>query len=70
MAWREALFLTNDDGIEAPGLHHLIRKLHSRGHPLAVLAPASEQSASGMRLTLHSGLKFENRNDLLEKLDL
>ncbi|MEE3083733.1 MAG: 5'/3'-nucleotidase SurE, partial [Candidatus Thermoplasmatota archaeon] len=46
------------------------RKLHSRGHPLAVLAPASEQSASGMRLTLHSGLKFENRNDLLEKLDL
>ena len=70
MAWREALFLTNDDGIEAQGLHHLIRKLHSRGHPLAVLAPANEQSASGMQLTLRSGLKFENRNDLIQKLDL
>jgi len=70
MAWREALFLTNDDGIDAPGLHYLISQLHALGHPLAVLAPASQQSASGMRLTLHSGLKFENRSDLIEKLEL
>ena len=52
MAWREPLFLTNDDGIEAAGLHQLIRILHQRGHPLAVLAPAQQQSASGMRLSL------------------
>ena len=56
MAWREPLFLTNDDGIEAPGLHRLIQMLHRRGHPLAVLAPAEEQSASSMRLSLKNEL--------------
>ena len=70
MAWREPLFLTNDDGIEAPGLHRLIQILHNRGHPLAILAPASEQSASAMRLTLMNELEFRNRNDLIKTLQL
>ena len=70
MTWREPLFLTNDDGIEAAGLHHLIQVLHARGHPLAVLAPANEQSASGMRLSLRSELKFTDRSDLVEQLQL
>ena len=70
MTWRPPLFLTNDDGIEAPGLQHLIRVLHGRGHPLAVLAPAREQSAAGMKLTLHSGLAFADRSDLVRRLDL
>ena len=70
MAWREPLFLTNDDGIEAPGLHRLIQILHNRGHPLAVLAPAREQSASAMRLSLHNDLEFINRNDLVQTLKL
>ena len=70
MAWREPLFLTNDDGIEAPGLHRLIQILHNRGHPLAVLAPAQEQSASAMRLSLKNELEFKNRNDLIQTLAL
>ena len=70
MAWREPLFLTNDDGIEAAGLHQLIQILHNRGHPLAVLAPAQEQSASGMRLSLKKDLEFTNRNDLVQTLKL
>ena len=70
MAWREPLFLTNDDGVEAPGLHQLIQVLHGRGHPLAVLAPAREQSASSMRLSLQNELKFTNRSDLIETLNL
>ena len=70
MAWREPLFLTNDDGIEASGLHRLIQILHSRGHPLAVLAPASEQSATAMRLSLKKELIFEDRNVLVSTLNL
>lgn len=70
MAWREPLFLTNDDGIEAAGLHRLIQVLHGRGHPLAVLAPAQEQSASAMRLSLKSDLEFTDRNDLIQTLKL
>tara|TARA_Y100000589_G_scaffold17200_1_gene14168 strand:+ start:27115 stop:28071 length:957 start_codon:yes stop_codon:yes gene_type:complete len=70
MSWREPLFLTNDDGIEASGLQYLIQILHRRGHPLAVLAPSHEQSASGMRLTLKNPLEFTNREDLISTLDL
>ena len=70
MGWREPLFLTNDDGIEADGLHRLIRILHNRGHPLAVLAPAQEQSASAMRLSLKNDLQFKDRNDLSNTLEL
>jgi 5'/3'-nucleotidase SurE len=70
MAWREPLFLTNDDGIDAAGLHRLIQILHARGHPLAVLAPAREQSASAMRLSLKKELEFTDRNDLIQSLNL
>jgi len=63
---RAALFMTNDDGIESAGLHLLISALHARGHPLVVLAPASEQSCSGMRLTLRHDLKFEERSDIAD----
>ena len=70
MSWRAPLFLTNDDGIDAPGLQYLIQILHKRGHPLAVLAPAQEQSASAMRLTLQNPLEFTERNDLVDKLGL
>ncbi|HIC50248.1 MAG TPA: hypothetical protein EYP01_02180, partial [Candidatus Poseidoniales archaeon] len=65
---RAALFLTNDDGIDSAGLHLLIEALHARGHPLVVLAPASEQSCSGMRLTLRHDLEFEEREDIANSL--
>ena len=65
---KPCLLLTNDDGIEAPGLHALIRGLHKKGYPIVVMAPANEQSASGMRLSLRSNLKFEERSDLAESL--
>ncbi len=61
---KPALFLTNDDGVEAKGLHVLIKELHSIGYPIVVLAPASEQSCSGMRLTLSHNLKFQEREDI------
>ena len=65
---RASLFLTNDDGIDSAGLHLLISALHARGHPLVVLAPASEQSCSGMRLTLRHDLEFEEREDIAASL--
>ncbi len=65
---RPCLFLTNDDGVETSGLHALIRGLHARGFPIVVIAPAREQSASGMRLSLRHDLKFVERTDIAEKL--
>jgi len=58
------LLITNDDGIEADGLIALVTRLHNEGHPIVVLAPQEEQSATGMKLTLSSGMKFTERTDI------
>ena len=62
------LLVTNDDGIDAEGLISLVKRLHSKGHPVVVLAPQNEQSATGMKLTLSSGMQFTERKDLSEAI--
>ena len=62
------LLVTNDDGIDADGLVSLVTRLHSEGHPVVVLAPQSEQSATGMKLTLSTGMQFTERKDLSEAI--
>ena len=64
------LLITNDDGIESDGLTSLVRALHERGHPIFVLAPASEQSATGMKLTLQSNMSFVERDDMSKDIAL
>ena len=64
------LFITNDDGIDSEGLLSLVRSLHRRGHPIVVLAPESEQSATGMKLTLKSNMRFVEREDLSKEIEI
>ena len=54
------ILLTNDDGIEAPGLEALIGILKEE-HKCLVVAPASEKSASSHSLTLGQKLIVEER---------
>jgi 5'-nucleotidase len=44
------ILVTNDDGIDAPGLAALVGKLVAVGHDVAVAAPSSERSGSGTSL--------------------
>lgn len=41
------IFVTNDDGIESPGLHALARALHTCGHEVVIVAPARDYSGFG-----------------------
>ncbi len=41
------LLVTNDDGIDSPFLHDLVRALLAMGHELSVVAPKTEQSWIG-----------------------
>lgn len=61
---RPSILVTNDDGVEAPGLFALVSKLHSEGFPVLVVAPRGEQSASGMRLTLRKPMRIEVHTDI------
>jgi 5'/3'-nucleotidase SurE len=41
------IMLTNDDGIDAPGLRAVYKALVAAGHRVSVVAPSSEQSSTG-----------------------
>jgi 5'-nucleotidase len=41
------VLITNDDGVEAPGLHALAHSIHTAGHDVLVVAPSGERSGSG-----------------------
>lgn len=64
------ILLTNDDGIDAPGLHALARALKTCGHEVLIVAPALDHSGFGAALgPLHvtNQVTFEDRKieDLL-----
>jgi 5'-nucleotidase len=52
------LLITNDDGIEAPGLRALVRALEGLG-TISVVAPKSERSAAAQSLTLRHPIYVE-----------
>lgn len=52
------ILLTNDDGIEAAGLHALFGALRDLGE-VCVVAPAKVQSATSHAITLHRGVVVE-----------
>jgi len=41
------VLVTNDDGVEAPGIHALAAAVAAAGHDVYVVAPAGERSGSG-----------------------
>ncbi|MGE5789752.1 MAG: 5'/3'-nucleotidase SurE [Syntrophaceae bacterium] len=55
---RDAILVTNDDGVHAPGLIALFKAMKDLGDAF-VVAPDRERSAVGHALTLHRPLKAE-----------
>ena len=51
--------LTNDDGHRAPGIRALHGMLKQKGHRVSVVAPSTEQSATGMGVTSRRNLALE-----------
>ncbi|RMF47156.1 MAG: 5'/3'-nucleotidase SurE [Deltaproteobacteria bacterium] len=56
------ILVTNDDGIQSPGLHALAEGLRPLGD-VVVVAPDRERSAVGHALTLHAPLRAEHLRD-------
>ncbi|MDE2853576.1 MAG: 5'/3'-nucleotidase SurE [Chloroflexota bacterium] len=55
-----SIIATNDDGIDAPGLLALAEAMRELG-PVRVCAPASNQSASGHKITLFQDIAYSRR---------
>ena len=56
------ILITNDDGIEAPGLRALVQSLADLGE-ISVVAPSHERSASAQALTLRHPIYFDRVAD-------
>jgi len=54
------ILLTNDDGIDAPGLWAAVRSLRKVGE-VCVVAPLHEQSGVGAALTLHAPVEVQEQ---------
>lgn len=54
------ILVTNDDGIDSPGLHALAQSLQAVGE-VTVIAPDSNRSAIGRGITIHHPLHLEER---------
>ena len=61
------ILVTNDDGIQAPGLRALMEALHPLAE-ITVVAPEREQSAVGHAITMHKPLRVRSLPD--EKFSL
>lgn len=53
------IVLTNDDGIDAPGLEALRQALAGNGASIVVVAPRDPQSGVGHRVTTHTPIRVE-----------
>lgn len=63
-----SILLTNDDGIQSPGLDRLADVLASVGQ-VTVVAPDRERSASSHSLTLHRPLRIHARGERRHAID-
>lgn len=57
------VLLTNDDGIDAPGIAAAEKAVLMRGWDVVVVAPDVEKSMCGHRVTTHEPLKVEKRGE-------
>ncbi len=62
------ILITNDDGINAPGLKALLQPLKNAGHKLILAAPAFESSASSHSITVHEPIFVDEY--YIEHLDI
>lgn len=58
MKTRPKILITNDDGVEAPGIRHLWEALHEQAD-CTIVAPATEQSGRGCSITIHEPVRLQ-----------
>ena len=57
------ILLTNDDGIDAPGINILGKYLADAGHELTWCAPKTQQSAASHSITLHKPIPLHRYSE-------
>jgi 5'-nucleotidase len=57
------VLVSNDDGVDAPGIRHLAQALREAGHQVTVVAPDRDRSGASNSLTLDQPIRAQRRSD-------
>lgn len=63
------IILTNDDGIDAPGIQALKQAIENISSNNIIVAPKVQHSGCGHQVTTHRGINVEQRNPLAYAVD-
>ncbi len=63
------ILLTNDDGYDTPGIKAVHDALVTAGHHVTLVAPLSNQSGSGMRVSTQGTLAYEEHSEGVWSVD-
>lgn len=63
------ILLTNDDGYDTPGINAVRQTLLAAGHDVTLVAPLSNQSGSGMRVTTQGVLDYIEHSEGIWSVD-
>jgi 5'/3'-nucleotidase SurE len=63
------ILLTNDDGYDAPGIKAVHEALVAAGHYVTLVAPQTDQSGSGMRVSTQGTLDYERHDEGIWSVD-
>ena len=57
------ILVSNDDGVDAPGIRILAQELRSAGHEVTVVAPDRDRSGASNSLTLDMPIRVNQLDD-------
>ena len=63
------ILLTNDDGYDTPGIRAVLEALVVAGHDVTLVAPRTDQSGSGMRVSIQGTLDYEKHDEGIWSVD-
>jgi 5'-nucleotidase len=63
------ILLTNDDGYDKPGIKAVHQALVAAGHDVTLIAPRTDQSGSGMRVTTQGTLDYRQHSEGIWSVD-
>ena len=63
------ILLTNDDGYDTPGIKAVLGALVAAGHEVTLVAPLTNQSGSGMRVSTQGTLDYKEHSEGIWSVD-
>lgn len=69
MLSNKKILITNDDGVFAEGIKHLVKEIYKYTKNIVVVAPSSESSAVSHSITLRDGMKLDRVESIYKDVE-